>query len=225
MGTEMVSLVVALTGVLGTLSATVIAQRATFKTQQLKGEQRRRELADDRAESNHRSVRQEKQAVYAELNASARHYRSVAHDCLVDRRRGREVDLTLLETARTSFREVAARAQMVMSERALAVADEVGHGVGVAFRAARGDMDDLLSDPDAFQKLHDWIDRSLIEALKLLRRVLREDLGVAETVEVETACRSLAAERAAAYDHSRYVAMLNGLIEHPPQEPPREASM
>ncbi|WP_327110774.1 hypothetical protein OHB12_23710 [Nocardia sp. NBC_01730] len=202
----MISLVVALVGVAGTLSATFVSQRAALKSKQLDSADRGRERAEERAEAERRLTLEEKRVVYVELNASAHQLWMVAHDCLVDRHRGLDVDVAELDSARTKFLELRARTQMILPNRALEVADEVYDGFGPAYRVAQRRWVELNENAEAFEKFHSWFDGPLREAVTLLQDVLRDDLGVVPyTGDVDNECQRLATERLAAYYQSGYV--------------------
>jgi hypothetical protein len=205
-GAAVISLVVALVGVAGTLSATLVTQRAALKSKQLDSADRSRERAEDRAEAERRLTLEEKRVVYVELNASAHQLWTVAHDCLFDRHRGLAVDVAELDSARTKFLELRARAQMILPDRALKVAEEVYDGFGPAYRVARRRWVELNENPEAFEKFYGWVRGPLKEAVTLLQDVLRDDLGVVPyTGDVDSECRRLATERRAAYYQSGYI--------------------
>ncbi|MFI9510967.1 hypothetical protein [Nocardia sp. NPDC052566] len=210
MTAETTALIVALAGVLGTLSATLFTQRSAFRVRQLESEDRRQDRIDDRMAADRQAAKMEKQAVYAELSCVAWEFRSTVRRCVVDRYCGHEVDSVQLDAARTSFREAMGRSDMVLPTRCLIVADEVSHGLHLAYQVARGEMDPLVLTPESFARFYGWMDGPLMETLRLLRQVLREDLGVlAASGDIEGSCRRLAAEREASYDRHAYLMRLN----------------
>ncbi|WP_280492993.1 hypothetical protein [Nocardia asiatica] len=201
-----ISLVVALVGVAGTLSATLVTQRAALKSKQLDSADRSRERAEDRAEAERRSMLEEKRVVYVELNASAHQLWIVAHDCVVDRHRGLDVDVAELDSARTKFLELRARAQMILPDRGLKVVNEIYESFGPAYRVARRRWVELDENAEAYERFYRWVRGSLREAVTLLQDVLRDDLGVVPyTGDVDSECQRLATERYAAYFQSGYI--------------------
>jgi hypothetical protein len=185
---DVTGLVVAVVGIAGTLGATVVTQYATTRDKRLDAANQR----DARAEERGESTRAAKQTTYAELNAAARDFRSVGHDYLVDKLAGAETeDLKQLEIAREKYRNVYAHAQMVLPDRALEVASEVNECLGYSYRAVH-DIVSGFGRSITIEDLHQWYDKPLSDATRLLRRVLREDLGVAEPgTDIDSVLRRL----------------------------------
>lgn len=179
-GSDLTALAVAFAGIVGTLGATALTQRAAARDKRLDATIQRDVRAEERRESVRAAAHEEKRAIYVELNAAAREYHHVGHDYLMDKlRRAEPEDLEQLEMARTKYRGVYSRAQMVLPDRALDVANEVNECLGHSYRALH-DIHDGLDRSITVEKLHQWYDKPLSDAVGLLRRVLREDLGVAE---------------------------------------------
>jgi hypothetical protein len=176
MSMDVTNVLVAIVGIAGTLGATVFTQLAATREKRLDAANQR----EIRAEARRESVHAAKQAIYVELNDAARAYRTVGHDYLVDKIRGREPgDLKPIEIDRGRYRTVYSRAQMVLPDPALQVASVVNECLGYSYRA----LHDIATSPSpsiAAEDLHRWYDGALSDAVKLLRQVLREDLGVAE---------------------------------------------
>jgi hypothetical protein len=135
---DFTTFVVAGVSVVGTLGGTFLTQRAGFRNKQL-------ELSSQQAEAVTQAdaIRlAERRALYADLNATARAYRSGCYDCVqgltVDDhgRRAIEPDVGLVEgmrLARTAYRDVYARAQMVLAEPTLDVASEANACLGFGY--------------------------------------------------------------------------------------------
>lgn len=176
MGAELIGLAVAGVGVVGTLGAAVSAQWAALRGRRIDAEIQLGQQVEQQAES----VRQQKQAVHSELNAGARNYRMCLHHCVMELERGAVADVGQLEIDRGHYREVYARAQMIVPDQVLAVASEVDLCLGNTYRAVHH----MIGTPDAaaVEKLHRWLDGPASEAMWLLRQVLREDLDVTGAV-------------------------------------------
>jgi hypothetical protein len=189
---DVTGVVVALAGIVGTLGAAALTQLAATRNKQLDATIQRDIRAEERRESAHVEAHAEKRAIYAELNAAVRDYRTASHDYLVDKLRGAERnDLEPLEMARARYRDVYARAQMVLPDRVLVVASEVGDCLGRSYRTIR-DIDNGSEHSISVEKLHQWYDEKMADVVRLLRRVLREDLGVAEpTTDIDLSVRRL----------------------------------
>jgi hypothetical protein len=192
MSMDVTGVVVALAGIVGTLGAAALTQLAATRNKQLDATIQRDIRTEERRESARAEAHGEKRATYAELNAAAREFRTAGHDYLVDKLRGAEQnDLEQLEITRAKYRDVFARAQMVLPDRALAVASEVNDCLGYSYRTIR-DIDNGSERSINVEKLHQWYDENMVDAVGLLRRVLREDLGVAEpSTDTDPSLRSL----------------------------------
>lgn len=201
-GADVISVAVALVGVAGTLGATLLGHRATERDKRLDAEIQRGERSEERQEAARVAALVDKRATYADLNAAARLYRTVGHDYLMDRMRGTEQhSLDDLETARTNYRDQYARAQMILPERALTVASEVNLCLGHGYRVLR-EIDAGSRDEATVRSLHEWFDGPMSDGVWLLRRVLREDLGVVEpSTDTRAAAQRLRAARIARFDH------------------------
>ena len=186
------NVLVAVVGIAGTLGAAVFTQYAAIRQKRLDAENQREVRAEDRRES----VRTAKQALYVDLNDAARTYRTVGHDYLVEKIHGREQgDLKRIEIERVRYRTVYSQAQMVLPDRALKVATEVNECLGYSYRAIH-DVAVGSSPLIAAEDLHRWYDGALSDAVKLLRQVLREDLGVTErSTDIESILQNLRKSR------------------------------
>jgi len=190
--TDLTGVVVAIVGIAGTLGATALAQRAAARDKRLDAKIQHDIRAQERQESVRAAAHAEKRAIYADLNAAAREFRTVGHDYLVDKLRGADLeDLEQIEMTRAKYRDIYARAQMVLPDRVLEVTSELNQCLGYSYRALR-DIDNGFDRSIAIESLHRWYDGALRGGVGLLRRVLREDLGVAElSTDIDSALRHL----------------------------------
>ncbi|MFE3983095.1 hypothetical protein ACFXPR_01300 [Nocardia tengchongensis] len=196
MSAETTALIVALAGVLGTLSATLITQRAAFKVKQLESDDLQRERSDERDEAARQHTLQLKRDTFAALNTAARRLRAMAHEALLAREQGDDYDLAKLIELRTSYRDALGQAQMILSDRGLIMADEANDALALVTGVARGDLRKLFPTAESFNEFRAWIDDPLVDSLRLLRRALREELGVVPESEDLLAERErLAAKR------------------------------
>ena len=194
MSTDFSTLVVAVVSVVGALGGTVLTQRAGFREKRL-------ELSSRQAEASAQTDaarRAEKQALYAELNATARAFRSTSHDCVRSLTLDDEghptnvLDVSLLaglRAVRATYRDVYARAQMVLAEPTLEIASEVNACLGLGFTIVQTFSMPLPSSRDnplqlSFEQLlgraFAWFDGPSSDAVWLLRRALRAELGVSD---------------------------------------------
>lgn len=89
---------------------------------------------------------------------------------------------------------------MILPDRALAVASEVNLCLGHGYRVLR-EIDVGFDDSVTVENLHQWFEGPLSDGVWLLRRVLREDLGVVEpSSDIDSAVEQLRAARKARFD-------------------------
>ena len=170
------ALVIAVVGVFGTLTAPMLTQSIAARAREAEAESRRRDRAQERADEERRSALAEKRAVYVELNAVARQFRTASHDRLRAARRGVS-PLPDVEEARQAFRVAYSKAQMIMPDRTLAVVAEANLCLTHGYRLVK----DLTVD-DLAESTREWFEGPMMEAVQMLRAALREDLGVAEPI-------------------------------------------
>ena len=163
------ALAIAVVGVAGTLTAPILSQIAATQARAAEAKLQRQ----DRADEEHRLGLVEKREVYAELNAAAGDFRTACHDRLRAARRGDVSPLPDVEEARLAFRSVYAQAQMIMPDRALTIAYEANHCLTQGYRLVKDISPDV---PDA---VRDWFEGPNADAVRMLRKALRADLGVA----------------------------------------------
>ncbi|MFF2651732.1 hypothetical protein [Streptomyces sp. NPDC058045] len=165
------AMLTAVAGVLGTLFAPLVSQRAAA-----------RERAEQRTESELQRRHEERRASYIAVNRSARQFNTLLKDALHRLRDGvyGEQERTALEAARLEYRDCYAESQMVVPARildAIRAANRVLAPVdGAVKRLDRG-----LARPE--DTPGDLIARLTSEAdplLATLRRLMREDLGVSD---------------------------------------------
>lgn len=223
MSGDYAAVVVAVVGVVGTLSGTVLTQRISLRDKGLELQARRedaeaaRRLAgDERADLYRRERQAERTALYAELNSAARTYRSTCRDQAIDLARvkkqsaAHQEDLSeAIEQARTAYRDIYARAQMFLADRTLEVASTVNLCLGHSYSAVRASVDALraLPDPtpdqrrDLTEHVRDWLQGPASDAVWLLRNALREELEAAPPLAQRDAfLHALAAAHATRYE-------------------------
>lgn len=171
------TMVVAFVGLVGTLGAAALTQFVVIRNKRLDAEIQHRSRVTELTAA----ATADKLATYVQLNAASRDFRSVGHDYLVTKLHGKGPEnLDQIEEARAKYREIYARAQMVLPDQVFWLAAEVNDCLGQSYRALH-DLDKGSGGSLTGEKLHQWYDGPLEDALKQLRYVLREDLGVAET--------------------------------------------
>ncbi|MGV9245469.1 hypothetical protein [Streptomyces sp. NPDC003710] len=181
MTSDLTAAVVAAIGIVGTLTAPLIAQRSASRARRLEFELQRQERLEEREHADRRASYEEKRDAYAELNAAVRGFVSAAEACLADLMAEQPAPgqpLTPVEEALRPYRDHYARAQMLLGERPMLIASEVNRGVNSAY----GILVQLQQTYDvrAAQELRSWFTGGMAEGVWVLRKILREDLDVGE---------------------------------------------
>lgn len=234
MAGDYIAVVVAVVGVMGTLGGTVLTQRSSLRDKRLELEARRddaeaaRALAnDERTDQYKRQHLAERTKLYADLNSAARTYRSRCQDHAINLSRAEKTPAEhqenlpeTIEQARATYRDLYARAQMVLDDRTLEVASTVNLCLSHSYSSLRRSVDALraLPEPTPEQRntltehVRGWLQGPASDAVWLLRHALRYELGTApEFVQRDTFLRALAAAHAtrhegAAHAHRDYLA-------------------
>ncbi len=181
MSSAIISLVVAVVGVCGTLASAIftqlLSQRA--KLEELKHTDLR-SLAEREAVEKQRKVDQLRSS-YVQLNANDRNYRDAMLALAYALKAGSlaEVEAAEVATARRKQRDTRAEAQMVVSEDVLAEEGPVNAQLTVAYRRLKH----IQQEDDASareQLLHETIELldEIISMLSRVRVIMRMELGV-----------------------------------------------
>ena len=198
MSTDLGGVAVALVTIAGTLGATALTQYAAARGKRLDAKIQQ----GARIEKRRAAADRERRAIYAELNNAVRDYRAHGHDYVIGLLDGaRTENMRQLEKARRKYAGIYARAQMILPDRVLIVARAVNDGLGHSYRA----IHDIVEGSDGAmecERLHQWYDGPLLEAVDLLRAVLREDLGVTDNrPDIDHGLQSMREARLAMWPH------------------------
>lgn len=161
--------------VVGTLGGGIVTQVFAIRSKRIDTKAQRDNRAEELRELTRKEATDEKRTVYASLNTAAHSCRTAIRHHLDDKCGGRTPDLAKLEAAREALRDSYSRAQMVVSDRALDFASEVNRSLDVGYRAA---IDIDATDAVAVAALYGFVDDSLGFGVRVLRRAIREDLGI-----------------------------------------------
>ncbi|MEU6369468.1 hypothetical protein ABZ876_27960 [Streptomyces sp. NPDC046931] len=181
MTSDLTAAIVAAIGIVGTLTAPLIAQRSASHARRLEFELQRQERLEERAHADRRAAYEEKRDAYADLNAAVRGFASAAETSLRDLMAEHPLPdqpLTPVEEALRPYRGHYARAQMLLGERPMLIASEVNRGVNSAYSALV--QLQQTYDVRAAEELRSWFSGGMSEGVWVLRKILREDLGVGE---------------------------------------------
>nr|WP_206323440.1 hypothetical protein [Streptomyces sp. HNM0574] len=161
-------MITAVVGVLGTLFAPLVAQRATARQQE-----RQREVDGRRREF------EERRAAYTAMNRASRQFHTLLKDALHRLRDGvyTDEDRAHLEETRRDYRDRYAEAQMLVPEHILDASRDVNALLAEADAAAkrvdRGQARPGETPDSALEAL-----RAVTPRLTAMRRLMREDLGL-----------------------------------------------
>ncbi|MEU9911705.1 hypothetical protein [Streptomyces sp. NPDC051001] len=164
------AMITAVVGVLGTLFAPVLSQRLTS-----------RQRAEEAEVAEHRRLFEDRRTAYTAMNRASRQFHTLLKDALHRLRDDvyTDHDREQLEEVRREYRDRYAEAQMVVPERILQASravNEVLAGIdAVVKRLDRGRARDGESAARALLDLKEAEPR-----LSEMRRLMREDLGVAD---------------------------------------------
>jgi hypothetical protein len=182
MSSAVVSLVIAIVGVCGTLASAIFTQRLSQRARlEELGRTERLRIADLEA-AEKKSKTDQLRNCYVQLNANDRHYRDamLAYAYAVKSGLPGEAEAAEMKAARRAQRRTRAEAQMMVSEEVLESEGRVNSELTVAYRhlqrIQRGEADDRDREP-----LLEEVIELLDEVIRLLARarvVMRLDLGV-----------------------------------------------
>lgn len=142
---------------------------------------------------------EQRRALYAALNSAARDYRSALRHTTWAIRRGQSPDENLREVKamREVYQRYYSQVQMVMPRETLEVVESVNQSLGRGQRLVLGLTENgTWPNREELEKIHKWISGPLPDAVQLLRRALRADLGVDEPISNLQEClEKLAVDR------------------------------
>ncbi|MFE3886291.1 hypothetical protein ACFXPQ_25835 [Streptomyces lydicus] len=170
MGATTAAMITAIVGVLGTLLAPLVAIGATKR-------QRAQELRTEES----RRLFEERRAAYTAMNRASRHFHTMLKDALHRLRDGvyTDDDRAQVEEARRDYRDRYAEAQMIVPQAVLTASRELNVVLaGIDATAKRIDRGLSREGESADQALLGL--KAAEPALTTMRRIMREDLGVAD---------------------------------------------
>ncbi|GAA2959159.1 hypothetical protein [Streptomyces enissocaesilis] len=170
MGAATAAMVTAIVGVLGTLLAPLVTTWVA-----------KRQRAEESQAEEARRLFEERRAAYTGMNRASRHFHTMLKDALHRLRDGVYTDdaRAQVEEARRDYRDRYAEAQMVVPEVVLTASRELNVILAaVDATAKRVDRGLSREGESADQALLDL--KAAEPALTAMRRIMREDLGVAD---------------------------------------------
>ncbi|WP_405647856.1 hypothetical protein [Streptomyces sp. NBC_00019] len=164
------AMITAVVGVLGTLFAPVLSQRLTS-----------RQRAEEAELAEHRRLFADRRTAYTGMNRASRQFHTLLKDALHRLRDDvyTDHDREQLEEVRREYRDRYAEAQMVVPERILQASRAVNQVLaGIDAVVKRLDRGRARDGESAVQALLDL--KEAEPRLSEMRRLMREDLGVAD---------------------------------------------
>ena len=181
MSSAIVSLVIAIVGVCGTLASAIFTQRLSQRARlEELGRTERQRLADQEA-ADSKSKTDQLRSCYVQLNANDRNYRDamLAYAYALKAGSSGKAEAEEMSAARRAQRNARAEAQMIVSEEVLDSESRVNLQLTVAY--GRLQRIQIESDASVREPLLDEIIQLLDAIMPLLSRarvVMRMDLGV-----------------------------------------------
>jgi hypothetical protein len=182
MSTEVLALVIAIVGVLGTLTSALLTQTLSLRAKRLEIDEQRRQRLEQRDEERERTEFKDRRDSCIALNMEGRRFRQALKNCLFEGvdKRGAELD-----EARQAFTSRYGEAQMILSDTVLNVAKAATGRLAEAYGKVKGSQQPGSPPfgPSDRKKLESFLDREVASALRQLRGTMRRDLGVADPDE------------------------------------------
>jgi hypothetical protein len=183
MSTEFLALVIAIVGVLGTLTSALLTQTLSLRAKRFEIDEQRQQRVEQRDEERHRTEFKDRRDSCIALNMAGRHFRQALKNCLFEGvdKRGAE-----LEEARQAFTSRYGEAQMILSGTVLKVASVASLRLAEAYGKVKGSQPPGSPPigPSDREKLERFLDREVASVLRQLRHTMRRDLGVTGRDEV-----------------------------------------
>ncbi|MFG3099300.1 hypothetical protein ACGFZL_01995 [Streptomyces sp. NPDC048182] len=170
MGAATAAMVTAIVGVLGTLAAPLVTTWSS----------RRQRRAESQVEERRRHF-EERRAAYTAMNRTSRHFHTMLKDALHRLRDGvyTDEDRAQVEEARREYRDRYAEVQMIVPERVLAASREVNRVLAAVDATAKRLDRGLAREGESAERA--LLDLKTAEpALTAMRRIMRQDLGIAD---------------------------------------------
>jgi hypothetical protein len=188
MNAYLTTVLVAILGVIGTLSSPLLGQRIAARAKQQEFDLQRQLRLEERADARQRETFEERRTMYARLNTAARRYtqqlrtylRMLQDDVLSADERDR------LEEVRQTYRDLYSDAQMILPDMVLKVAASVNTNLGDAYgmikrlEAARPAAETPDGAADTVERARELCNVTLYDLIDSLRQLMREDLGVSD---------------------------------------------
>jgi hypothetical protein len=179
MSTGVLTLIVAIVGVLGTLASALLTQVLSLHAKRVELDGRREQRLEERTEERHRAEYLDRRDSCIAVNMSARHFRQALKNYLFDETDEKTEEL---EHARQEFTSRYGEAQMILSDTVLKSASTANGCLAEAYGKAKASRMPGYRRLDAADRkqLETFLDQEVGSALRGLRHAMRVDLGIAD---------------------------------------------
>jgi hypothetical protein len=181
---DLVALLVAALGMLGTLSSPIVAQRLSARTKREESDAQRRDALEGRDHTRRETLAKEKKAAYVAFNAAARRYRIELMNRLHEVGSGTpgEAGRGELRDSRRAYSLGLAEMQIVASDSVMEVVEQVTSNLYRAYKAIKS-LEDGTPDPGwSFEETQDHLIHTW-DHWASMRKAMRNDLGLDESSE------------------------------------------
>src|SRR5271154_302132 len=183
MSTQVLALVIAIVGVLGTLASALLSQALSLRAKRLEVDAQHRLHIEQRDEERQRAAFEDRRAACIALNMEGRRFRQALKNYIYE---DEETKGAELEQARQAFTSRYGEAQMILSDTVLKAARVATGRLAEAYgkvKAAKqsGSAQVRLTDRE---KIERFLDQEVASALRQLRQDMRRDLGVADSGKI-----------------------------------------
>lgn len=171
----MFTLLVAVAGVLGTLTSPILTQRLTLRAKQQEIDAMQQQRFEERAEERCRTAFKDRRECCIAPNTAARGFRQALKNCLFE---DYDEDRTELEQARRLFTSRYGEAQIILSDTIMNAATPVYDTLAEAYGGVRAIGTPLIIDkkqPER-ERLMSYLDNEVDTAIRELRNTMRSDL-------------------------------------------------
>jgi hypothetical protein len=184
MSTQVLALVIAIVGVLGTLASALLTQAISLRAKRVEIEAQHALHVEQRDEERQRAAFADRRAACLALNMEGRRFRQALKNCIYE---GEEMRGEELEQARLAFTSRYGEAQMILSDIVLKFASIATGRLAEAYgkvKAAQqsGSAKARLSDRESIER---FLDHEVASALRKLRQEMRRELGVIDVDKIE----------------------------------------
>lgn len=179
MAASVTALILAIVGVLGTLSASIVAQRLSARARREELELQRLHRSEDYDRERQESVLTQKRDCYISVTSSSRRYRVELMNYLfaVKNETANDKSNQRLEDARIAFSISFAEAELTASLPVLEAARSLRNGLSEGYQAIRRLEEESSNSRDSYDEVEKFLLR-LWDQWHPLHTAMRADLGV-----------------------------------------------